>query len=210
MNNYKKILIPTIYITVVGVLAISTFMVINVIKRYVNDTVNYNYTLDNVFNNDVMPVSKISSDTIIRPYNSNSVTIDKYYYDYESNSDKQEKSLIYFENTYMQNNGVDYVNDKEFDVISVLDGEIIGIEDNDIYGKVLTIKHNDNLITTYSNIDNILVNVGYKVSQGEIIATSKKCILNDSNKTMLHFEVFYKGNTIDPESLYTLKVSDIE
>ena len=58
----------------------------------------------------------------------------------------------------------------------------------------------------------ILINVGYKVSQGEIIATSKKYSL-DSGKELLHFEVYYKGNSIDPENLYTLlriqgKVSD--
>lgn len=209
MNNYKKVLIPTIYIAVVSLMVFCSFMVINIIKRYVNDNISYNYTLDNVFSNDVIPVSKISSDAIIRPYISDDVKVGKYYYDYESDSTKQEESLIYFENTYMQNNGVDYVSENTFDVVSILDGEVIGIEDNDIYGKVLTIKHNDNLITTYSNIDGILINVGYKVSQGEIIATSKKYSL-DSGKELLHFEVYYKGNSIDPENLYTLKVSDIE
>ena len=27
---------------------------------------------------------------------------------------------------------------------------------------------------------------------------------------LLHFEVYYKGNTIDPEEMYTLKVSDLK
>lgn len=209
MNNYKKVLIPAIYLSAICVVVLCSFMVINIIKRYVNNTIEYNYTLDNVFSNDVMPVSKTSTDSIIRPYISDNVTVGKYYYDYESDSKKQEESLIHFENTYMQNNGVDYVSNETFDVVSILDGEVIGIEDNEIYGKILTIKHNDNLITTYSNVDGILINVGYKVSQGEIIATSKKDLL-DKSKELLHFEVYYKGNSIDPENLYTLKVSDIE
>ena len=110
----------------------------------------------------------------------------------------------------MQNNGVDYVSDEEFDVVSVLEGEIIGIEDNDVYGKILTIKHNENLISVYSNIKNITAKVGYKLSQGEIIGTSNKSSLESSDKTMLHFEVYYKGNALDPENLYTMSVSDFE
>ena len=88
--------------------------------------------------------------------------------------------------------------------------EIIGIEDNDVYGKILTIKHNENLISVYSNIKNITAKVGYKLSQGEIIGTSNKSSLESSDKTMLHFEVYYKGNALDPENLYTMSVSDFE
>ena len=51
---------------------------------------------------------------------------------------------------------------------------------------------------------------GYKTSQGEIIATSDTSRLEESKKPTLHFEVYYKGNTIDPEEMYTLKVSDLK
>ena len=43
--------------------------------------------------------------------------------------------------------------------------------------RVNSIKHNDNLISVYSNVTNINVSVGYKVSQGEIIASSVKTFL---------------------------------
>ena len=46
-------------------------------------------------------------------------------YDYESNNQKQEDSLIYFENTYLQNTGVDYVNSESFDVVSVWKKSVI-------------------------------------------------------------------------------------
>ena len=123
---------------------------------------------------------------------------------------KQLDSLIYYENTYMQNNGVDYSNDEEFDVVSILDGEVISIEDNAIYGKVVTIKHNDNLKSIYSNVKNVLVNVGYKISQGEIFASSDTYKVDTKVKSLLHFEVYYKDNAIDPENLYTMSVSDLK
>ena len=110
----------------------------------------------------------------------------------------------------MQNNGVDYVDNKNFDVVAILDGEIISIEDSEVYGKVVTIKHNDNLKSVYSNVDGILVTVGYKIHQGEIFAMSAKPKLQSDYESMLHFEVFYKECAIDPENMYTMSVSDFQ
>ena len=84
------------------------------------------------------------------------------------------------------------------------------IEDNAIYGKVITIKHNDNLKTVYSNVTNVLVSVGYHTSAGEIIATTSKSNIDDNNISMLHFEVIYNNQFLDPESIYTLNVSELQ
>lgn len=209
MGKYTKIIMPTVYLAVVAIMICTTSMLVYGIKSYVSESKTFNYTLDKVFDGELSPVMKENSNLIIRPYISDKVKVGKYFYDYESDKDKQKDSLILYENTYLQNTGVDYVSDEIFDVISILDGEVIGIEDNEIYGKVITIKHNDNIISTYSNVNDILVNVGYKVSQGEIIAKTTSSKLNKDIVSSLHFEVQYKGNLIDPENLYTLKVSDL-
>ena len=210
MRKYSKIFIPAIYLGVVIVMVLSVMMVISGIKKFVTEKPNYDYTLDDFFQSDISPVMKTEPGKVIRPYLSDKVKVGKYFYDYESTSEKQEDSIIVYQNTYMQNSGVDYVNDESFEVLSVLDGEVIAIEDNEVYGKLITIKHNDNLKTVYGNVTDVLVNVGYKVSQGEIIANSKESDLDNSEKSMLHFEVYYKGSPIDPENLYTLKVSELE
>lgn len=209
MGKYTKYLMPTLYLGVIAIMIFSVVLIISGIKTYISDS-NYKFTLDKVFEGEVIPVTKIESDLIVKPFISENVKVGKYFYDYEDESKKQSESLIYYENTYMQNNGVDYVSNEEFDIVSVLDGEVIAIEDNEVYGKVITIKHNDNLNTIYSNVKDVLVNVGYKTSQGEIIATSDTSKLEETKKPTLHFEVYYKGNVIDPEEMYTLKVSDLE
>ena len=210
MGKYYKFLLPTFYVGIVAVMVVSVLLVVTGIKNYVNESNNMKYTIDSVFEDKVEPVNKTSSNTIVKPYVSENVKVGRTFYDYKAEAKKQENSLIVYENTYMQNNGVDYVSDEEFDVVLVLEGEIIGIEDNDVYGKILAIKHNENLISVYSNIKNITAKVGYKLSQGEIIGTSNKSSLESSDKTMLHFEVYYKGNALDPENLYTMSVSDFE
>lgn len=209
MKTYTKLFLPFIYIGVIIFMVLISLVVFNGIGSYLKENVNYRYTLDGVFEDDIVPVMKTDSEFIVRPYIDSNVKVGKYFYDYESNIEHQEESLILYENIYMQNTGVDYISDDDFDIVSVLDGEVISIEDSELYGKILTIKHSDTLCTVYSNIDNILVDIGSIVSQGEIIASSTKTEISNNN-SMLHFEVIHNGDYMDPENLYTLKVSDIQ
>lgn len=210
MNKYGKYFIPAIYFGVIVVMVLSVLLVINGIKNFLSENESPKYVLDDYFS-DISPVMKTENDSkIIRPYINDKVKIGTYFYDYKSDAKKQESSIIQYKNTYIQNKGVDYISDEEFEVVSVMSGEIESIIENEIYGKVITIKHNDNLKTVYSNVKDILVTEGYKVSQGEIIATSSSSKINTNDKSMLHFEVYYKNETIDPENLYTLSVSELE
>ena len=213
MKKVSKILLPTIYLGVLGVMIVSVVLVLSGVQSYLNEYPNYQYTLDGVFNDYIVPVVSLQSnnyDTIIKPYINDNVKIGRYFYDYESDSNKQENSLIVYENTYMQNNGVDYVNEEAFDVVSILNGEVISVEDNEVYGKVITIRHNDNLKSVYSNVTDVLVSVGYQTTQGEIIAVSNKPKIKSDYASMLHFEVYYKENPIDPENIYTMSVANFQ
>lgn len=210
MKKYSKIIVPSIYVGVIGVMVVSCLLVVSGVKNFISERKDYDYTLDKVFVKDTIPVSKNESNMIIKPYTNDKVKVYSYFYDFEGDTKKQLDSLIYYENTYMQNNGVDYSNEEDFDVVSILDGEVISIEDNAIYGKVVTIKHNDNLKSVYSNVKDVLVNVGYKISQGEIFASTTSYKVDTNVKSLLHFEVYYKDNAIDPENLYTMSVSDLK
>ncbi|MDY6071880.1 MAG: M23 family metallopeptidase [Bacilli bacterium] len=210
MNKYSKILLPTFYIGIIAVMVLCSTLVVSGVKTYLLNRQEMKFTIDNVFDEDTTPVVKTETNIIVKPYISDSVKVGRYFYDFESDEKKQENSLILYEDTYMQNNGVDYVDNKNFDVVAILDGEIISIEDSEVYGKVVTIKHNDNLKSVYSNVDGILVTVGYKIHQGEIFAMSAKPKLQSDYESMLHFEVFYKESAIDPENMYTMSVSDFQ
>lgn len=210
MNKYSKILLPTFYIGIIAVMVLCATLVVSGVKTYLTNREEMKFTIDNVFDEDTTPVVKTETNTIVKPYIAKSVKVGRYFYDFESDEKKQENSLILYEDTYMQNNGVDYVDSKNFDIVAILDGEVISIEDSEVYGKVVTIKHNDNLKSVYSNVDGVLVSIGYKVHQGEIFAMSAKPKLPSDYESMLHFEVFYKESAIDPENMYTLSVSDFQ
>ena len=143
---------------------------------------------------------------IIKPFINESVEADKLYYDVNDSEEEQANSLIYFENTYMKNTGVLYKDSKEFEIVTVLDGTILNIKEDDILGKMVEIEHTPNLRTVYYSLENIEVKVGDFLNQGDVIGISGANNISD-NKYNLLFEVNYNGTLINPDDFYNMDAS---
>ncbi len=208
MNKTKRLVIPTIYTISLLLIIGSIFLLVRGISNYLKEPINYDHSVRNVFE-DTIPV-QTNKNLIIKPYLSENVNIGKYFYDYEGEKASQEKALIYYENTYMQNSGVDYISNSEFDVVSILDGEVISVENDKILGNIVQIKHDKELISIYQGIDQVSVQKGDSVNQGQILGVSSTSKINPEYNSSLHFEVYYKGEIIDPENLYTLSIEDFQ
>jgi murein DD-endopeptidase MepM/ murein hydrolase activator NlpD len=63
------------------------------------------------------------------------------------------------------------------------------------YGNLLIVKHNADYLTAYAHNRALLVKEGQSVTQGQPIAEMGD---SDTNRVMLHFELRYKGSSIDP------------
>ena len=207
MTKVKKMIIPSIYVFAVILIIASILLVISSINKYLTIPKDYNYAVETQFEN-ILPVVETQT-TIIKPYLSENVKIGKYFYDFEADEESQENSLIFYENTYMQNSGVDYISETAFDVVSVLDGEVISIETDPTLGNIVKVKHDKNIITVYQGIDNVSLKEGDLINQGTIIGTSGTSKINTNYTTSLHFEVYYNGELIDPENFYSLNIEDL-
>lgn len=147
---------------------------------------------------------------ILNPYLDENVTIGKNYYDYKADSKTQENSIIYHDNTYMQNSGVDFVNKNIFDVISILDGSVTDVKEDETLGKVIEIKHDNNYISLYQSLSEVSVKKGDMVKQGQVIGKSGTNELDKELGNHLHFELYLDGQVVNP-TLYLnkeLKTSD--
>ena len=83
-----------------------------------------------------MPVIN-ATNKMINPYIDKNIKIGKTYYDYKGEEQTQENSITVNDNTYMQNTGIDFIGDKTFDVVSVLDGTVINVkEDKQVINKL--------------------------------------------------------------------------
>lgn len=63
------------------------------------------------------------------------------------------------------------------------------------YGKLVIIKHNDDYLSAYAHNDTILVKEQQQVKIGDIVA---KMGDTDAERVMLHFEVRFRGKSVNP------------
>ena len=147
--------------------------------------------------------------TLIRPYTDADVKIVKNYYDYQGSEDEQKESIIYYENTYMPSNGISYGKDKEFPVVSVLDGEILSVKEDTTIGNEITIKHDNGIVSTYQSIKDIKVKEGDSVKQGDLIATSSTSNISTELNNHLYFELSINEKVVNPENYYEKTIDEI-
>lgn len=159
-------------------------------------------------NNDIPVVS--TEVKIARPYSNGNVKTLTNYYDYKGEQSEQENAIIYYGNTYMQNSGVDYGMEEEFEVISILDGTVMEVVDDEIMGKTLKIKHSNDLISVYQSMGSIDVKVDDAVTQGMIVGKSGESNVSSDLGNHLHFELYYKGEVVNPEEYYDKLVGQLQ
>ena len=196
----------SLLVILLGVIAYSGYEIYQIVNEedvYVSDKI-----VDKEIKERIIPTITVK-DEIIKPYDDETVNINIPYYNSNDDEKKQQDSLIYYENIYMQNTGTMYTSENKFNVLSVLDGTVKNIKEDEIMGKIIEIEHNPNIITIYQSVDNINVSVGQTVTQGQIIAQASNNKIIDSNLNALHFEVYKNGELIDPESFYKLSLKEL-
>lgn len=201
----RPFVLPTIYALSVLTLIVSIYYAANTLKS--SEDEYYTYVTSAIMDTDI-PV--ISTDVkIIRPYTNKEVTIGKSYYDYQAKKEDQENSITYYEDTYMQNSGVDYILKDAFDVVSILDGTVIDVKEDDIVGKTITIKHDDKIVSVYQSLSEVNVKKDDQVTQGQVIGKSGTNKLEKDLGNHLYFELTIDGVVVNPENYYDKKVSEI-
>ena len=146
---------------------------------------------------------------IVKPFTDKDIKIVKDFYDYEAESSVQEKSLKRIKSLYLQNLGVDYSNSKVFDVIAVLSGTVMDVRDDETFGKIIEIKHENGLTSIYQSLSATNVKKGDVVNQGEVIGKSGKSNIDPDLGNHLHFELIKDGENVNPGKYYNKKVKDL-
>lgn len=192
----KPYVLPSVYVIfVIGLTAGTYFIAKNMQKTKTNP--DYNYVSSIILSNDIPVINETTR--IIKPFTSETVEIGKYYYDYKGEATTQEKSLTRHENTYIQNSGLDYKAGDTFDVVAVLNGTVTKVTEDDLLGKIVEIKHDNEYITVYQSLSEVSVKKGDVVTQGQLLGKSGTNELDKDLGNHLHFEMYLKGKVVNPE-----------
>lgn len=199
----KPFVVPMLYSVFALAVIGSLFFSIDIVKDKMNMTYVNKAILD-----DYVPVIDTEA-KISKPFVSDKVEESNSYYDYQGNDEEQTKSIIVHENTYMQNTGINYSSSEEFDIVSMLDGEVIDVSKQELLGNTITIKHENDIISTYQCIKDPLIKKGDKVTTGQKIATSGNCDLIKGIDNNLHFELYVNGIIVNPKEYFDKKLKEI-
>lgn len=200
----KPFVIPVVYTVLVIGLLVGTYIAT---KDFSKEEDNFQYVSNTILDNEI-PVMNTEI-TIMKPFSNPNVTISKNFYDNQDNEENQKNSIIYHENTYMQNSGIDFTSNEKYDVLSILDGEVIEVNQEELLGNVVTIRHSNDIISIYQSISEVSVKKGDHVTRGQIIGKSGSCELNKDIANHLHFELSIKGQIVNPTNYFDKKLSDL-
>ena len=197
---------PILYGTTLSILLLSIAL-LNFKEMNMNDFKDFVFVNKSIIK-DALPVLK-EDDIIIKPFQSDNINIYKKFYDKDSSLEEKIKSIIYYKDTYIQNSGIIYSSDKEFDVVSILDGKVTNIKEDKTLGNVVEITYMNNLIANYSGLKDIKVKEGQNINQNEIIGKSSKINIDQELNNSLLFEIIKDGKYQNPELFFDKKINEL-
>lgn len=200
----RPFVIPTLYLMVLLLLMI--FTANSLYRDKPNEEENNVIEEKPIVDNNIPVIEEVDT-FVLNPYIGEEVHEQIGYYDYKGDKETQEKSIVQFENTYLQNTGITYSADNDFKVISIMDGTVTKVYESELLGNIIEITK-DNIVSVYQMVKDIKVKVGDNVTAGFEIATSgvSKLFPKGSN---LHFEIIKDGKIQDPKSIIGMNTKDL-
>jgi len=140
------------------------------------------------------------------------VTVVKKFYDENASTEDQEAALVFYNNTYRMNKGIDLAREdqKQFDVVASLSGTVTKAEKDPILGYVVEIEHENDVVTVYQSLAEVSVQAGDKVEQNELLGKSGTNLYNEEDGNHVHFEVRKAGKAVNPLTYMDKPVTSVE
>ncbi|MDC3087495.1 LysM peptidoglycan-binding domain-containing M23 family metallopeptidase [Paracoccaceae bacterium] len=102
-----------------------------------------------------------------------------------------------------KNQGIDFQVLPGSHVYAVSDGKVALVTDNtENFGKIVLIRHEDNLISIYGRVAKVLVKKNEPVKKGQKIGSMIEKTKDGQNFTILHFEIRKGTKSVNPENYF--------
>ena len=96
-------------------------------------------------------------------------------------------------------NGIDIAAPEGTNVCNVFEGAVETIEQDDLMGNMVTVRHTDGKISRYASLATVTVAEGQILKTGDVIGTVGKSMLLECGETdHLHYELWNEDQAIEP------------
>lgn len=200
--NYKKDRVPKKIITFVAIGVLASIL-LTTPKPYAQETKNTDMiNLNSILNssND----KNVESQTVTKDVNKQIVMLWPEGSEEHLVSSKFGKRICIISGVRVEtiHKGIDIATVKGEEVLAVMDGEVVSVEESEVYGKSIVLKHNDSLTTVYRNCADVTVMAEQKVKAGAKLGVVQ--VFKQTTGPHLHFEVLLNNELVDPSD-YLIK-----
>lgn len=144
--------------------------------------------------------------------NADEAVVKMKFYDFNGKTEDQEASLVFYNNMYQPNTGIDVTtkDGESFEVVASLSGTVTRVEEDAVLGNVIEIEHDKGIVTQYQSVKDIMVKVGDEVKQGQALAKAGQSLFNEKAGTHVHFEIRKEGVAVNPTNYFNKSLSTLQ
>ncbi|MGN7285692.1 peptidoglycan DD-metalloendopeptidase family protein [Shouchella rhizosphaerae] len=134
-----------------------------------------------------------------------------FFYDPEADAQEQEQALVFYDNVYRQNKGIDLASkDQEtFPVQAAMSGTVTKAMKDSVLGYVVEVDHGNGITTHYSSLEGIEAEQGTEISQGDVIGNAGSNVYDEEAGVHVHFEIRKDGVAMNPYDAFNKSLEDI-
>ena len=159
-----------------------------------------------------MPVSKELENFTWPVADPEAVETQKQFYDNTQSKEEQVDALVFYDNMYQPNTGIDLKmkDNSEFDVVASLSGTVTDVTTDSVLGNTIVLDHGDGIKTVYQSVKDIQVEKGDQVVKGDPLATSGQSQFNKEAGVHVHFEIRKNDVAVNPVDYFDKSLSALQ
>ena len=125
--------------------------------------------------------------------------ISRGFFDMSYDTEVLKEAMIISDTSIIESKGVSYksTNDSNLSVLSVLPGRVIALDETENTGIVVTIEHNDGIISRYKSLSVANVKLNDEVGSNTIIGETGESLFDKEAGNHVHVELINNGNYVD-------------
>ncbi|ADU32277.1 M23 family metallopeptidase [Evansella cellulosilytica] len=204
----KRWAMPAIYLTLTAVV-LTTFIWLAGTEDLANDPSDSEFNINDpegiedpfaYDDEEAVPVTGTNEVFQMPVLDENEVSVIGTFYDFDDSVEDQANSLVHYNNYYYMNRGIDLSSEEgeSFDVTAAMSGTVIKAEEDALFGQVVHIEHDEDIVTIYQSLDGSLVEAGQTVKQGDVIGRAGRNLYNADAGVHVHFELRKQGIPVNP------------
>lgn len=152
---------------------------------------------------DVIPVTGLN-EVVKMPYSDEHVEVIVPFYSEEAPEKEKQAALVYFNNFYYPNKGISLAKESggSFEIVASLTGTVTEAKKDSTLGYIVELDHGHGITTHYQSLDNLQVEIGSVVKQGDVIGYASNNLYNKEAGTHLYFELRTDGVAVNPVDFF--------